>query len=102
MSSNPVRQALLDRRITLGTWIQVPHPAVAEVLASAGFDWIAADAEHTSIGVPEFAALARGMYGRGPVPFVRVRENDCLAIRQMLDMGARGIIVPLVNTPHAP
>jgi 2-keto-3-deoxy-L-rhamnonate aldolase RhmA len=95
---NPVRRALLDRTLTLGTWIQIAHPAVAEILANAGFDWIAADCEHTDIGVAEFASLARGMHGRGPRPLVRVRENDTLAIRQMLDMGAEGVIVPLVNS----
>lgn len=98
MTKNPVRQALLDRKVTVGTWIQIGHPAVAEVLANAGFDWIAADCEHTDIGPAEFANLARGMHRRGSVPMVRVRENDTLAIRQMLDMGAEGVIVPLVNT----
>ena len=38
------------------------------------------------------------MHGRGTIPFARVRENDTLAIRQVLDAGAQGIIVPLVNT----
>jgi len=98
MPQSPVRSALLERRITIGTWIQIPHPAIAEILANAGFDWLAADCEHTDIGVAEFANLARGMHGRGPVPLVRVRENDTLAIRQMLDLGAEGVIVPLVNT----
>jgi len=98
MTRNPVRKALLERRVTIGTWIQIGHPAVAEVLATAGFDWIAADCEHTDIGVGEFAALARAMHGRGPVPFIRARENDTLAIRQPLDMGAGGVIVPLVNS----
>ncbi len=98
MTRNPVRKALLERRVTLGTWIQVGHAAVAEVLATAGYDWLCADSEHTDIGLAEFAALARGMHGRGPVPLVRVRENDTLAIRQMLDLGAMGVIVPLVDT----
>jgi len=100
MKPNPVRQALLERRVTIGTWIQIGHPAVAEVLANAGFDWIAADCEHTDMGLAEFAAVARGLHGRGSVPLVRVRENDTLAIRQMLDLGALGVIVPLVNTPE--
>lgn len=98
MTANPVRRALLERRLSLGTWIQIGHPAVAEVLASAGFDWIAADMEHTDIGPAAFAALARGMHGRGPTPLARVRENDTLAIRQVLDLGAQGVIVPLVHT----
>jgi len=98
MTRNPVRKALLERRVTIGTWIQVGHAAVAEVLATAGYDWLCADCEHTDIGPAEFAALARGMYGRGPVPLARVRENDTLAIRQVLDMGAMGVIVPLVDS----
>ena len=96
---NPVRRALLDRCVTLGTWIQMPCPVSAEILSNAGFDWIAADMEHTDIDVREFTDLARGMHGRGAVPFARVRTNDLLAIRQVLDMGAQGVLVPLVNSP---
>ena len=67
-------------------------------LAEAGFDWIAADMEHTDIDVNGFTQLARGVYGRGPEMWARVRENDTLAIRQVLDAGAQGVIVPLVNS----
>ena len=98
VTRNPVRRALAEGKPSLGTWIQLGHPGVAEILANAGYDWIAADCEHTEIGIAEFAALARGMYGRGPLPLVRVRENDTLAIRQALDLGAMGVIVPLVNS----
>ena len=98
MTHNPVRRALLERRVTLGTWIQIGHPAVAEVLAHAGYDWIAIDMEHTDIDAPGFAALARAMHGRDAAPLARVRENDTLAVRQVLDLGAAGVIVPLVHT----
>jgi len=98
VSNNPTRRALLERRLTLGTWIQIGHPAVAEVLAGAGFDWIGADMEHTDIDNAAFAALARGMHGRGVTLLARVRENDTLAIRQVLDLGAQGVIVPMVHT----
>ena len=97
MIRNPVRLALLKRRVTLGTWIQVGHPAVAEILANTGFDWIAADMEHTDVDNAGFAALARAMHGRRVTPLARVRENDTLAIRQVLDLGAQGVIVPLVH-----
>lgn len=95
---NPVRKALLERKVTLGTWIQIGHPAITEVLSNSGYDWIAADCEHTDISIEPFTNVMRGMYGRGPVSMIRVRENDTLAIRQALDMGAMGVIVPLVNT----
>lgn len=98
MTVNPVKQALADRTITFGSWIQLGDPGIAEVLADTGFDWISVDCEHTDIDIEGFTNIARGMYGRGPVPFARVKHNDTLTIRQVLDAGARGIIVPLVNT----
>lgn len=94
---NPVKKALSNGRVSIGTWIQFGHPGIAEVLANAGFDWIAADMEHSDIGIQEFAGLCRGMHGRGSIPMARVRENAVLDIRQTLDMGAQGVIVPLVN-----
>ncbi|WHH61490.1 aldolase/citrate lyase family protein [Petroclostridium sp. X23] len=95
---NPVRKALLQRRVTLGTWIQIGSSVVAEIFSNAGFNWVAADCEHSDIDIEVFSNLVRGMYGRGSVPMARVRENNTLAIRQVLDAGAQGVIVPLVNT----
>jgi 2-keto-3-deoxy-L-rhamnonate aldolase RhmA len=98
MTNNPVRKALLERTITIGTWVQIGHPIVGEIFGNAGFDWVAVDGEHTDIDVQGFTEVARGLYGRGSEPFIRVRENDTLAIRQALDAGARGVIVPLVSS----
>jgi 2-keto-3-deoxy-L-rhamnonate aldolase RhmA len=96
--TNKVKQALVNRQVTFGSWLQIGAcPGVAEILANAGYDWLVVDCEHSAIDVEGFTALARGMHGRGPLPLARVRENDTLAIRQMLDAGAQGIIVPLVN-----
>jgi 2-keto-3-deoxy-L-rhamnonate aldolase RhmA len=95
---NPVRRALLERRLSVGSWIQIGHPAVAEVLADSGFSWLAVDCEHTDIDLTATANLFRAMGGRPVVPMVRVRENSTLAIRQALDIGAMGVIVPLVDT----
>ena len=98
MIQNPVRKALLERKLTFGTWIQIGHPAPAEILASVGYEWLVVDCEHSAIDVAGFASVARGMFGRGAVSLVRVRENDTLAIRRVLDSGAMGVIVPLVNS----
>ena len=95
---NTVRKKLSEGGISVGTWIQIPHPAVAEILSECGFEWIAADCEHTEITIEGVVSLARAMYGRNSLPMVRVRENDTLAIRQVLDAGAKGVFVPLINT----
>jgi 2-keto-3-deoxy-L-rhamnonate aldolase RhmA len=97
MEINKVKKALRDCQPTVGSWIQIGHPAVAEIMCNSGFDWIAVDMEHTDISLETMTNVFRGMYGRNVMPFVRVRENDPLAIRQVLDAGAMGVIVPLVN-----
>jgi 2-keto-3-deoxy-L-rhamnonate aldolase RhmA len=96
--SNPVKKKLLEGKPSFGSWIQVPHPSVAEILSAVGFDWIAVDMEHSDAGVSEYSNIIRGMYGRGPVPMARVQENDTLVIRRLLDAGAWGVIVPMVNS----
>jgi 2-keto-3-deoxy-L-rhamnonate aldolase RhmA len=95
---NEVRKKLIEGGISFGTWMQIGHPAVAEILAECGYEWIAADCEHSEITIEGVAALARAMYGRNSLPMVRVKENDTLAIRQVLDAGAKGVFVPLINT----
>ena len=99
-TGNPVKRTLAEGGVSCGAWMQFGHPGIAEVFAAAGFPWVAVDCEHTDIGVPEFTACARAMHGRGALPLARVRENDTLAIRQVLDAGAAGVIVPLVQGPE--
>jgi len=98
-TNNPVKRTLEAGGTSFGAWMQFGHPGIAEVFATAGFPWVAMDCEHTDIGIAEFMACARGMHGRGSLPLARVRENDTLAIRQILDAGAGGVIVPLVQGP---
>lgn len=92
------RQKLLDREVTLGSWLQINNPTAAEVLANVGWDWIAIDIEHTDIDVVSLTALLRGMYGRGVAPIARVSTNDVIEIRRALDVGAQGVLVPFVST----
>jgi len=95
---NAFRRALLQRDVILGTWLQINNATAAEVLANAGFDWIAIDVEHTDIDISSLTQLLRGMYGRGVTPIARVTRNDVLEIRRALDVGAAGVLVPFVNT----
>ncbi|MBN1640650.1 MAG: 2,4-dihydroxyhept-2-ene-1,7-dioic acid aldolase [Anaerolineae bacterium] len=92
------RRALLERKVVLGTWLQINNPTAAEVLANTGYDWIAIDIEHTDIDVTSLTALLRGMHGRGPAPIARVATNNVMDIRRALDVGAAGVLVPFVHT----
>lgn len=97
---NSFRQALLDRQLTIGSWIQMAHPASAEILAQAGYDWLCVDCEHTEMQPAELASHARAMLPYGPVSLARVESCDTLVIRRALDMGVQGVVVPMVDTPE--
>lgn len=83
---------------TIGTWITLAHPALAEMAARAGFDWVAVDLEHSSITIRECEDLIRVLDLAGTTPLVRLTANDPDLIKRVMDSGARGIIVPSVST----
>ena len=95
---NKVKQKLREGRPTLGSWIMIGDLASAEIMADAGFDWITVDMEHTSITYETLPVLLAGIRAHGPETFVRVEDNNPAVIKRVLDCGAGGIIVPLVNS----
>ncbi|NUQ00976.1 MAG: 2,4-dihydroxyhept-2-ene-1,7-dioic acid aldolase [Armatimonadetes bacterium] len=84
----------------LGGWIMIGHPTVAELMAGVGFDWLAVDLEHTPIDYATFENMARAVGSRGPDLLVRLQDCDPVQAKRVLDAGANGVIVPLVNTPE--
>lgn len=97
--NDPFTTRLATGHISLGSWIQIASPENGEILADAGFEWLAVDCEHGVVGITELASVFRGIEARGSMPFARVTENSVMAIRRPLDAGARGIFVPLIHTP---
>ncbi len=95
---NPFKTALRNQNLTLGAWIQIGHPAVAEIYAEADFDWVCVDLEHGVIGLESMADLFRALKGSRTVPVARIPENDPTWIHRSLDAGARGLIIPRVNS----
>ena len=98
MLSGTVKKALLDRELSVGSWLQSSSPVMAEIMARSGFSWLAADCEHGDVDLQGFANQARAISQFPCVPFFRVAENSTILIRRALDLGAGGVIVPLVNT----
>ncbi len=81
-----------------GTMITLPTPATAEVLADCGFDWFFIDGEHGPLGTAEIISILQAVSHKVAC-LVRVPEAAEVPIKQVLDIGAHGIIVPQVNTP---
>jgi len=83
---------------TIGSWITLAHPAIAEIMAKAGFDWLAVDLEHSVITIREAEELIRVIDLCGVAPLVRLSANDPVQIKRVMDAGAHGVIVPMVNS----
>ena len=95
---NNLRAKLLNNELSIGTWIQIGHPAIAEILAKVGYQWICVDLEHGSIVIESLANLMQVIEAKGAVPIARLPLNDPIWIRRSLDAGARGLIIPMVNS----
>jgi 4-hydroxy-2-oxoheptanedioate aldolase len=81
---------------TLG-WLSVPNTFTAEVMARQGFDALCVDLQHGLSEMKDVAPMLQAISQTDTVPVVRVAWNEPAAIMKALDLGAYGIIVPLVN-----
>ena len=93
-----LKQRLGMRQLTIGSWITLAHPAIAEIMARSGFDWLTIDLEHSVITIREAEELIRVIELCGVAPLVRLSSNDPVQIKRVMDAGAHGIIVPMVNS----
>jgi len=74
----------------------VADPAVAEIMAAAGFEWLVVDLEHSLLTLETAGELIRVIELCGASPLVRLTSNDSDQIKRVMDGGAHGIIVPMV------
>ena len=100
MKMNKLKDKLRSKQLTIGSWISIGHTAIAEIMAKAGFDWLVIDMEHSAIGIEQCQELIRVIDLCGVASLVRVGANDALLIKRVMDAGALGIIVPMVNSPE--
>ena len=98
MRSNSLKQKLVNHEQTYGCWITLAHPLIPEILAPAGFDWLAVDMEHTSIDLNDLLSLLISIEANGMIPLVRVGENNPNLIKRIMDAGAFGVIIANVCT----
>jgi len=93
-----LKKALKDNILTIGSWVTIGHPSVVEIMASAGFDWLTIDMEHTTISFETAQVLITVIQANSMKALVRVGHNDELIIKKVMDAGADGVIVPMVKT----
>ena len=82
--------------IKIGSWLQTGSITAAEIMAKAGHNWLALDCEHTSADIALVENMSRALRSYDLSFLVRVSEVNTIEIRKCLDVGAHGVIVPLV------
>jgi 2-dehydro-3-deoxyglucarate aldolase len=92
-----LKEKLKNNELTIGSWITIGNPAVVEIMATGGFDWLCIDMEHTTIDLSEAKILISTIQAKNIKALVRVSKNEEVIIKKVMDMGADGVIVPMVK-----
>ncbi len=92
-----LKKKLAAGEFSPGIWMSLPSPTACEVIAEAGFDWIVVDAEHSPFNPETLQYMLMAFKGSDTVPLIRVAWNDHVMIKQALDLGWDGVLVPQVN-----
>lgn len=82
----------------IGLWASIPSALTAEAAALAGPDYVVCDQQHGALEPVTLMAMLTAIAGAGVAPLVRVARNEPFAIGQALDLGAGGVIVPMVES----
>lgn len=98
--NNPFKQALAAGRAQVGLWLSLAQPYAAEACATAGFQWLLIDGEHAPNDVRSTLAQLQAVAAYPAQPVVRAVTGDTALIKQLLDIGAQNLLVPMVDTPE--
>ena len=98
MTTNPLAAAWARGEGAVGGWCELPSLVTTEIMSQAGYDWVCVDWQHGLFGFDHLAGMVQIASTSGAVPIVRVPANEPWLIQKALDVGAYGVMVPLVNS----
>lgn len=98
MRENTVKAKWRRGEVTYGAWLTIPSSLSAEAIAHAGHDYVCVDMQHGAIDYADALAMLTAISTTDAMPFVRVPWNEFGIINKMLDAGAMGVIIPMVNS----
>ncbi|MFC3455345.1 HpcH/HpaI aldolase family protein [Amycolatopsis speibonae] len=95
---DPTFREQLGTRPLIGMWVTSGSPVVAEICAGSGLDWLLLDTEHTPTGLETVQSLLQTIAAYPITPMVRAPSGDVVALKQLLDLGAQNLLVPMVDS----
>lgn len=97
---NTIRRAWNDGRPAFGVWMALPGSELASWCTDTSADYVCIDQQHGLIGYQQFVRMCEAVTARGVSAMTRVPSPDPAFIGKVLDAGARGVVVPMVETPE--
>ncbi len=97
-AANPFKQALREKRAQIGLWLSAASPYLSEVSATAGFDWLLIDGEHAPNTLQTTLQQLQVVAPYRSQPVVRAVEGQVALVKQLLDIGAQNLLIPMVDT----
>ncbi len=94
---NAFKQSIAQGKPQIGLWQALASPYTCEICAGAGFDWILIDAEHAPNTIPLVLAQLQAAAPYPVEPAVRLPIGDAVLVKQYLDIGARSLLIPMVD-----
>lgn len=98
MRTNRVRDLWREGQPAVGCFLSTASPLLAEAMGHVGFDWLLVDMQHSETNLAQVQGMLQALSATPTTPLVRVAGNDSVLIQRVLDLGAYGVLVPLVNT----
>ncbi len=97
-SKNQFKAALRQGREQIGLWLDTGEPLTAEIAGTCGFDWLVIDGEHGPNDLRSIMAQLQALSGSPSEVVVRSPMGESWMIKQLLDIGARNLLVPMVDS----
>jgi 4-hydroxy-2-oxoheptanedioate aldolase len=98
MNMNVFKTSIAAGQPQIGFWQALASPYTAEICAGAGFDWLLIDAEHAPNDLPLILSQLQAVAPYDVEAVVRAPIGDAVLIKQLLDVGARSLLIPMVES----
>jgi 4-hydroxy-2-oxoheptanedioate aldolase len=95
---NTLKRRLLAGEVMHGLWLSMANPYAAEMAGTAGFDWLLIDGEHAPNDLQSMMAQLAVLERSGSAPVVRLPDGDPVKVKQVLDIGAQNLLIPMVDS----
>ncbi len=95
---NAFKTKLLAKELQIGLWLSLASPYTAELCGGAGFDWLTIDGEHGPNDLRSILSQLQALAGSASQPIVRAVAGEAWMLKQLLDIGAQTLLIPMVET----